>query len=78
MVVWLTERRFLAHFIFWGDSDAVSPLRIPKYLQPGKHPNVHVMTYKTLKGAGHFLMLESPAAWSETIGNFNFTHAHYK
>ena len=55
--------------LLWGDSDAVSPLQIPMYIRDNVLPQAAV-TYRTLPGAGHFLMLEKPKEWSDTIVDF--------
>ena len=55
--------------LYWGDSDAVSPLRIPLYLRDNVLPN-YSTSYKTLQNVGHFLMLERPDKWSETVVAF--------
>ena len=55
--------------LYWGDSDAVSPLKIPMHL----HNHVlqkELTVYKTLKDVGHFLMLERPDEWSKAIVSF--------
>lgn len=55
--------------LLWGDSDAVAPMDIPKTLAKNHIPAAH-FTGKTMKGVGHFLMLENPKAWAETIQTF--------
>ena len=55
--------------LYWGDSDAVSPLKIPIYLQDNVLPKDST-SYKTLKNVGHFLMLERPDKWAETVVAF--------
>ena len=55
--------------LYWGDSDAVSPLRIPLYLRDNVLPK-YATSYKTLQNVGHFLMLERPDKWSETVVAF--------
>ena len=55
--------------LLWGDSDAVSPLKIPMYIRDNVLPQAAI-TYRTLSGVGHFLMLEKPKEWSETIVDF--------
>merc|ERR1719507_1499322 len=50
----------------WGDSDAVSPLGIPLHIRDNVLPRT-TSTYNTLKGVGHFLMLESPDEWSKMV-----------
>ena len=55
--------------LLWGDSDAVSPLKIPMYIRDNVLPQAAVR-YRTLPGVGHFLMLERPKEWSETIVDF--------
>ena len=55
--------------LLWGDSDAVSPLRIPMYIRDNVLPQA-AATYRTLPGVGHFLMLERPKEWSDTIVDF--------
>ena len=55
--------------LLWGDSDAVSPLKIPMYIRDNVLPQAAV-TYRTLPGVGHFLMLERPKQWSDTIVDF--------
>ena len=54
--------------LFWADSDAVSPMDIPKYL--AENIINESVTRKVLNGAGHFLMLEEPKKWSETVVDF--------
>eukprot|EP00095_Tigriopus_kingsejongensis_P004027 maker-scaffold5_size1054832-snap-gene-2.12 protein:Tk04027 transcript:maker-scaffold5_size1054832-snap-gene-2.12-mRNA-1 annotation:"PREDICTED: uncharacterized protein Rv1834/MT1882-like" len=59
--------------LFWGDSDAVSPMEIPKslardFIQP------KVFEGKTLKDTGHFLMLENPHGFAQTILAFIGKH----
>ena len=55
--------------LYWGDSDAVSPLKIPMYLRDNVLRKEFVK-YKTLKDVGHFLMLEKPDEWSKAIVSF--------
>lgn len=55
--------------LFWADSDAVSPMEIPKYLAENVIPAEH-FTGKVLKDVGHFLMLEKPKEWSEIVSGF--------
>eukprot|EP01126_Amoeba_proteus_P002756 TRINITY_DN10890_c0_g1_i3.p1 TRINITY_DN10890_c0_g1~~TRINITY_DN10890_c0_g1_i3.p1 ORF type:complete len:153 (+),score=21.91 TRINITY_DN10890_c0_g1_i3:466-924(+) len=50
----------------WGDSDAVSPLDIPRSFI-GMIPGLTEM--KIIKGAGHFLMLERPEDWVNNVVN---------
>ena len=55
--------------LYWGDSDAVSPLSIPMFLRDNVLPKNSTI-YQTLKDAGHFLMLENPEEWSKSIVGF--------
>ena len=55
--------------LFWGDSDAVAPMAIPKHLATNVIP-AEKLTGKFLKGTGHFLMLEKPKEWSQTLAQF--------
>ena len=55
--------------LFWGDSDAVAPMEIPKYLATHVVPGGK-LTGKFLKDTGHFLMLEKPKEWSQIIAQF--------
>ena len=55
--------------LFWGDSDAVAPMEIPKYLATHVVP-AGKLTGKFLKDTGHFLMLEKPKEWSQIIAQF--------
>ena len=63
----------LPTLLLWADSDAVSPIDIPKYLamnvfQPGS------ITGKYIRKTGHFLMLEQPETWSKIISDFILQH----
>ena len=55
--------------VFWGDSDPLAPMDIPKYLESFVIPQ-NVFHRKILKDVGHFLMLEKPDEWAETVTNF--------
>ena len=55
--------------LFWGDSDAVAPMAIPKHLATHIIP-AGKLTAKLLKDVGHFLMLEKPKEWSQTLAQF--------
>ena len=55
--------------LFWGDSDAVSPTEIPKYLATNVLPKDKV-TGKFLQKTGHFLMLEKPSEWATVVSDF--------
>lgn len=55
--------------LFWGDSDAVSPVDIPKYLATEVFPS-KLVTGKYLKETGHFLMLEKPKEWASIVSEF--------
>ena len=55
--------------LLWGDSDAVAPMDIPKYLATNVIPSGN-MVGKYLKDTGHFLMLEKPQQWSQIISEF--------
>ena len=55
--------------LFWGDSDAVAPMDIPKHLATNVIP-AGKLTGKFLKDTGHFLMLEKPKEWSQTLSQF--------
>merc|ERR1711974_570816 len=55
--------------LFWGDSDSVAPMTIPKYLATHVLPP-NIMTGKILKDVGHFLMLEKPNEWSRVVSGF--------
>ena len=55
--------------IFWGNSDAVAPMEIPKHLATHVIP-AGKLTGKYLKETGHFLMLEKPNEWSQIISQF--------
>ena len=56
-------------FIYIGDSDAVAPMDIAKYLAGNVIPP-KVLTGKYLKNVGHFLMLEKPQEWSQIVSDF--------
>ena len=56
--------------LFWGDSDAVAPMDIPKYLATNVFNSAKQFEGKTIKGAGHFTMLENPKVWADTIIDF--------
>ena len=56
-------------FIYLGDSDAVAPMDIAKYLARNVIPP-KVLTGKYLKNVGHFLMLEKPQEWSQIVSDF--------
>ena len=60
--------------IFWGDSDAVAPMEIPKALVRDNNINKDYFVGRTMKGAGHFLMLEQPKAYAETVLDFVKEH----
>ena len=60
--------------LFWGDSDPVSPMDIPKYLAQYVFKPGGDITRKVLKKAGHFVMLEEPAKWSEVVASFVLSH----
>lgn len=51
-----------ARFV-WSDSDAVSPISIPKYFQ-NLIPHMEI---DFVKDAGHFYMLEKPSSWAEQV-----------
>jgi pimeloyl-ACP methyl ester carboxylesterase len=53
----------------WGDSDAVSPMEIPKYLAQNVIPFRFVKGV-TMKDTGHFLMMERPVDWARIILDF--------
>jgi len=55
--------------LLWGDSDAVAPMDIAKYLARNVIPP-KVLTGKYLKNVGHFLMLEKPQEWSQIVSDF--------
>ena len=55
--------------LYWGDADAVSPLKIPLHLYNYVLPK-ELTIYRTLKDVGHFLMLEKPDEWSNAIVSF--------
>ena len=67
---WLSSlsRLDLPVLLLWGDSDAVSPMDIPKSLaQILPHKRV---VGRTLQNTGHFLMLERPEDWAKLVTNF--------
>jgi len=55
--------------LFWGDSGAVAPMEIPKFIASKVIPS-SVFTGKVLKGSGHFTMLEKPTEWAAIIADF--------
>ena len=55
--------------LFWGDSDAVAPMDIPKHLATHVIPASR-LTGKFLKDTGHFIMLEKPIEWSKILAQF--------
>ena len=55
--------------LLWGDSDAVAPMDIAKYLATHVLPP-KIMTGKYLKDTGHFVMLEKPEEWSIVLSDF--------
>ena len=52
--------------VFWGDEDSVAPMEIAKSLAREVIPP-KMFTGRTLKQAGHFLMLERPEEWAKTV-----------
>ncbi len=69
----LKDSKDLPVMVFWGDSDAVAPkeiaISLADYIKP------EAFTGRTMKGAGHFLMLEQPQKWAATISQFVKTHS---
>ena len=63
--------------MLWGDSDAVSPVEIPKFLAQNVLPYNRVKG-TTLKDTGHFLMLERPRDWSKLVLDFISKNLHSK
>ncbi len=59
--------------LLWGDSDAVAPMEIAKYLASNVLPSRH-FTGKYLQNVGHFLMLEKPEEWAKTVAQFMLEH----
>ena len=49
--------------LIWGDSDSVSPIKIPQFI----NSLLPTAQLKYIKGAGHFIMLERPKIWVELI-----------
>jgi len=60
--------------ILWGDSDAVAPMSIPQTL--AKLINPQYLSFTTLPGAGHFLMLERPELWMDRVISFARKHSY--
>jgi len=67
---WLSSlsRLDIPALVFWGDSDAVAPMTIPRSLSTIL-PHQHLVG-RTLQDTGHFLMLERPEQWAKTISQF--------
>ena len=63
--------------LFWGDTDAVSPMEIPDSLATEILPAKWI-TRKSMKGVGHFGMLEDPEAWATVIKEFVETRGQKK
>jgi pimeloyl-ACP methyl ester carboxylesterase len=55
--------------LLWGDTDAVAPMEIPKYLAQNVIPP-KVVRGVTLQNTGHFLMLERPGDWARLVLEF--------
>jgi len=52
--------------VIWGDDDAVAPAIIGSSI----HEIIKDSKYEHKDGVGHFLMLEDPAFWSESVEKF--------
>ena len=67
---WLASlaRLDLPVLLLWGDSDAVSPMDIPRSLAQILPRDRLVV--RTLHRAGHFLMLERPRDWARMVTDF--------
>jgi pimeloyl-ACP methyl ester carboxylesterase len=53
--------------LVWGDADAVSPLAIPRGVMRHASRASRRSKLSTLRGVGHFLMLEQPEAFLDTV-----------
>ncbi len=53
--------------ICWGDADAVSPVRVARYLKEKVCPRARLTL---MPGVGHFCQLSDPGVWVESVAAF--------